>query len=79
MLIHTEPTDILLVRDFSVVHVFRDGGLNTHKLWIAPFPSFHEVAFPFLVVSGSETFNLINVKEKRMDVLLKQPATYMQA
>ena len=79
MLIHTKLTNLVLAKDFAVVHIFKDSNLNINKLWIAPLPSFNEINFPFLVVSGSETLNLINVKETRMEVLLKQPGKYMKS
>ena len=79
MLIHTKLTDILLAKDFTVVHRFKDPSLNINKLWIAQLPTFNEFTFPFLVASGSDTFNLINIKDTRMEVLLKQPGKYMRA
>ena len=80
MIVHIIPTDLLLVQNWQVVHLFEDPSRNNiHKFWIAPLPVFNEVAFPFLVVSGSKTFNLINVKDRRMEVLLEQAGHYIQA
>ena len=39
-------------------------------------PGFDEKEFPFIVVSGNETFNLINVKTAYMQVLIKHKAQY---
>ena len=34
-------------------------------------PGFDEETFPFLVCSGDETFNLVNVRDFSQDVLIK--------
>ena len=36
---------------------------NTNKLSIGPMPGFDEKTFPFIVLTGSSTFNILNVKD----------------
>ena len=44
---------------------------NMQKYWIIPLPGFDEETFPFVVSSGFETLNLINVKTKSGQILVK--------
>ncbi len=46
---------------------------NDHKFWIDFIHGFEEDEFPFLICSGRETFNMINVKDYRMEVLIQAP------
>ena len=43
---------------------------NFYKHWIRPIPGFDEEYYPFLVCSGRESFNLINVKDADMEKLI---------
>ena len=46
---------------------------NTDKFWLEPVPGFDVETFPFIVSSGHESLNLINVKECRHEVLVDAP------
>ena len=62
-LIHIYPKDLLLIHDWIVVHKIIDTAPgNITKNWLCEIPGFHEDEFPFVVCSGYETANLINVK-----------------
>ena len=64
MLVSVHPTDILLVQDWKMVKRIKDP--NTHnkeKDWLALIPGFDENDFPFVITSGFETFNIVNIKE----------------
>ena len=70
--IHLAPTDILIAHDWKVVHLIRDTNqFNIDKHWIALLPDFNENTFPFIVFSGNGSFNLVNVKDAHMDVLIQ--------
>ena len=63
MLVAIDPADMLLIHDWKVVRIIQDQNPgNKDKCWISPIPGFDEETLPFLVCSGSQSFNLINVK-----------------
>ena len=60
-------TDMVLLQDWKVVKVFNklsQGNFNKHQL--TPVPEFDEERFPFIVSSGREFFNIINVRDFTM-------------
>ena len=66
------PPNILVLHDWEVVHeIVGDDLNNTSISWLAPLPGFDIETFPFVVCSGKKTFSLINVKEFRMETLIK--------
>ena len=74
MLIAVYPTDLLIAHDWKLIRVLlkiQPGNFNKH--YIVPLPDFDEQTYPFIVCSGRENFNLINVKEFRMQKLIKAP------
>ena len=72
MIVHVSTRDLLIIQDWSVITKIKelnDG--NTNKYWIRELPGFNEVDFPFIICSGWETFNLINVNDFHMEPLVK--------
>ena len=56
------PTDLLIVENWIKKQIIPEDNVNnTSKQWFSKFPGFEEKSFPFLVCSGKESFNLINV------------------
>ena len=41
--------------------------------WLEPLPGFDEDKFPFVISSGDESLNLINVKDDYHEPLIKAP------
>ena len=67
MLVHITPTDLLIMIDWQVIDYIQDNQKgNLYKTWFAPLPGFDEELFPFIVVSGRESINLISLKDKSM-------------
>ena len=72
MLVHVTSRDILVVHNWQVVNQIHDPNFgNTLKLWLAPLPGFNEETFPFVIASGWQSYNLINVNDLRMEVLIE--------
>ena len=44
---------------------------SNDKHWLAKMPGFDIEEFPFCIVHGSPTFNLVNVKERHSETLVK--------
>ena len=70
MLAYTYTNNLYLILNYRVVHKFDDPGNNANLLQLIPLPDFNENRLPIYLVVGSSTFNIINVKENRMEVLL---------
>ena len=70
MLVYTSKNNLYLVANYQVVHKFDDPAKNTNLHQFIAIPDFSELKLPIFIVAGSDTFNLINVKENRMEVLL---------
>ena len=63
---------MLIVKNWNKIHTIADPNpLNTGKNSILCLPNFHVETFPFLVSSGTHSFNLINVKEGSTEELIK--------
>ena len=72
MIVHVSTRDLLIIQNWEVItkiKEFNDG--NTNKYWIRELPGFNEVDFPFIICSGWETFNLININDFHMETLVK--------
>ena len=68
------PVDLLLLDNWQVTGYITDSQKgNLYKTWIAPLPDFDLDTFPFLVVSGRESFNLVNLKVRQMQILVQAP------
>ena len=63
MLIVLDMTQLLVVHNWRIVHSFEDPSLQGRRgLWMCPMPYFNIDNFPFIVSSGRESINIINVK-----------------
>ena len=72
MLISVQLTDMLIVNNWKVMFRITDSNPgNFQKCWLAPLPGFNFESFPFIVASGHETINLINVKEYSIQPLIQ--------
>ena len=59
------------MHDYQVVKRIQESNVgNNDKYWFCALPGFNEVEFPFIVVSGFESFNLVNVKTGNMQILI---------
>ena len=71
MIISVQLTDFLIAHDWQVVNCISDRNLgNTQKCWMALLPGFDQETFPFIISSGFESFNLINVNEYTQEPLI---------
>ena len=71
MIIAMDPCDLLLIDNFRKVRIVQDLNFNnSRKYWICPMPDFDLIKFPFLVCSGSQTFNIINTMTGGMEALV---------
>ena len=52
---------------------------NRMKQWLCPMPGFDAEEFPFIISSGMESFNIVNLKTCFMQALIDTPATYHQS
>ena len=67
LVIHVAETDVLLVKEWKVVKVIKEKDpANVSKYWFQPLPFFHPEEFPFIVCSGTKSFNLINLHTGKM-------------
>ena len=75
ILLHMDPTDLLIVHDWEVVSgiIQEPYPGNDQKYLMAALPGFDIETFPFVVVSGRKTINLVNVKEGRMQIFVHEP------
>ena len=44
-----------------------------YKFILMKMPNFHEEDFPFLICSGRESLNLVNVKDFSIEIFVKAP------
>ena len=71
---------MLLIDGWQAVHRLEDADPgNFEKYWQCKLPHFDLDTFPFLVTSGQQSFNLINVRDYRMEVLILASAKNMQS
>ena len=66
-----QPADILILHNWNVIKClssFSIGDVTRHCFLLH---GFNEEKFPFVVCSGQRTFSLINVKEFRIEHLIK--------
>ena len=72
MIVTVHPNELLVVHNWKVLDKILDKNqANTSKYWMQMMPGFDEETFPFIVCSGSTTFNLINVRDFSQDVLIQ--------
>ena len=64
ILLGTQHADLLLIKNWKFIAKISDSNPNNfQKYWLAPIPFFNSETFPFIVSSGYETIDLINVKD----------------
>ena len=79
-LVHVYPTKLLVMHDWEVVRAIIDPAPgNITKNWLCPLPTFDEDDFPYVVCSGYETCNIVNVKTGTIQAFLHAPAWYCQS
>ena len=67
MVISIWKKDLLIFHDWKFVHLIEDKQAgNTEKIWIDTLPGFDLQLFPFLVLCGRESFNLLNLNTMEM-------------
>ena len=75
LIVHVSPCDLLLIENWKLYRYISDDHKGNHyKTWFVPLPNFNPETFPFIVVSGRESFNLVNLKERRMQMLIAAPS-----
>ena len=69
-LVNIEP-DLLVIENFCVVHKIKETVPgNTNKLSLLPMPLSGAKTYQFIISSGMESVNLINVQRGTMQVLV---------
>ena len=77
MIIHVAPTDLLIAKDWRVIGVIKETeSENFSKYMLLPFPSFEAEEFPFILCAGRTSLNIVNVKEFKMQVLIRTATWY---
>ena len=72
LVIYVFAIDLLIIHKWEQVHIIAgDSPGNVDMYWLEPLPGFDEQNFPFLISSGAESLNLINVKEYEHEPLIK--------
>ena len=80
MIVHTRPTDLLVVHNWKIVGLIRDDKPgNLHKLMILPLPGFDEETFPFMLCSGYESFDLVNIRDLTIEALIMESSKTRRA
>ena len=80
MIIAIEPADLLIIKDWQQVRIINDANHgNKHKFWIKKVPGYDNEKFPFLICSGINSFNLINVKTCKTETLIQASSHALSA
>ena len=67
-----DGSDLLIVDKWTQIKTIKEPSLaNNGKYWLAKMPGFDEETFPFCITHGNQTFNLINMKQGSMEILVK--------
>ena len=70
-LVHTATTDLLVIENFCVVHKIKESVPgNTSKHSLLPMPLSGAKTSQFVISSGIESVNLINVKRGTIQILV---------
>ena len=65
LLVHIYDIDYMIIEHWNKVRIIEGiSKSNVDKNWLQPLPGFNEETFPFLISSGLEHLNLINIKEE---------------
>ena len=77
MIIHVLSTDLLIAKDWRVIGVIKETeSENINKFMLLPFPSFEAEEFPFILCAGRTSLNIVNVKEFKMQALVRTAIWY---
>ena len=80
LLAFIQPTDLLVIDSWQVVYRIEDPSkTNIQKCWLAPLPDFDHESFPFVITSGAESYNIVNVKEGLMNPIVYSPGSHCVA
>ena len=80
MVIYGQPTHLFIVHNWKVLNKIEDDdSKNIDKHFICPIPNFHEKEFPFLVMSGESSFNILNVKDGHIEPLIMAASSVKNA
>ena len=61
-IVSIDPCNLLIIEDFKIVRLIEESNHgNKQKCWISLVPNFDTADFPFLICSGSQSYNIINV------------------
>ena len=64
----------MIIQNWEAVRIIPGNSFgNIDKYWFEPLPGFDYDDFPFIVCSGSESLNLLNVKEGHHLPLIMAP------
>ena len=68
LLVYAYNSKLLLILDnWQAIHEIKDPNPgNIYKCWISTVPLFDTETFPFIIVSGYESYNIVNVKNGKM-------------
>ena len=70
----------MIVEDWKTTKIIKDSRSNNRlKQWLHPMPGFDVENFPFIISSGMESFNIVNLKTCFMQALIETPAAYHQS
>ena len=70
-LISVSNGSLLIVKNWEVTVSLDDSEPgNNEKYWLKPLPFFDSEKFPLLITSGRLSFNLVNIKTGKMDILI---------
>ena len=71
MVIYGRVVHLFIIHDWEFVMKIEDDDFkNTNKYFINPIQNFDEKTFPFLVMSGESSFNILNVQDGHMEPLI---------
>ena len=74
LLVHICPKDLLVIHDWrSVRLIVEPSPGNVSKFLLMKMPTFNVETFPFLICSGRQSLNLVNIKEFSIKILVKAP------
>ena len=75
LLLHLQPKDLMLVEDWKATKIIKDPRSgNRLKQWLCPMPGFDLEEFPFIICSGTESYNILNLKTYYMQAFIDTPA-----
>ena len=80
MVIYAQPTHLFIVHNWKVLkRIEDDDSKNIAKFFISPIPNFDETTFPFIVMSGESSFNILNVQDGHIEPLIQAASSVKDA